>query len=137
MKVFQGKVKSGRGKAATEMSKADGLRDWESLTGLKIIPGTLNLSLPSPVDRSLLTYIRFSELGWDFSPATQGIHYKGEIGMYYGRIIIAETFPGGFVLFTWVPDLQVHGELVSTVHLRSALNLQDGDTVTFKLCTRG
>ncbi len=133
MKTFIGAVKTGIGRASVEMVKSDGLEDWKMLTGLKILPGTLNLHLEKPFDLSLLKYLSFSKIGWDFDPSTQGHDFKGDIGMYYHRIIIAGQFPGIVAFWTWVPEFDTKAELISSVHLRTTLELEDGDTVDFFL----
>jgi CTP-dependent riboflavin kinase len=130
---YKGFVKTGRGGAIVEMSNPDELEEWEILTGLKVIPGTLNLHLDKPFDLSLLNYISFSEIGWDFDPTSQGYDFKGDIGMYYHRIIIFFKYPGILAFWTWVPELSTHAELISSVHLRTELGLKDGDTVEFAL----
>jgi len=133
MKLFKGIVKTGIGKAVLEMSKSSELDEWETLTGMRVIPGTLNLQLTKPFDLSLLRYLSFSKIGWDFDPATQGFDFKGDIGMYYNRIIIAGKYRGILVFWTWVPELDTHAELISQVHLRTTLGLEDGDIVDFSL----
>ena len=133
LKLFKGTVKTGIGGAVVEMSKPGGLEDWEKLTGLRIIPGTLNLQLTKPFDLSLLRYSSFSKIGWEFDPTTQGFDFNGNIGMYYSRIIIASMYYGILVFWTWVPDLNMHAELISQVHLRTTLGLEDGDIVAFSL----
>ena len=124
-----GTVKTGIGCAVAEMSNPNELKAWENLTGLKIIPGTLNLQLAEPFDLSLLNYISFSDMGWIFSPTTQGFNFNGEAGMFYHRITIAKKYPGIIVFWTWVPEIKFHAELVSPVHLRTALGLEDGDSI--------
>ena len=74
-KVFRGIIKTGRGGAVGEMSKPGALEGFQRLTGLSIIPGTLNIRLTEPFDLSLLNYLRFADVGWEFDPATQGIQY--------------------------------------------------------------
>ena len=133
MGLYKGFVKTGRGGAIVEMSNPDELEEWETLTGLKVIPGTLNLHLEKPFDLSLLNYISFSEIGWNFDPNTQGFDFRGDIGMYYHRIKIFNNYPGIVVFWTWVPEISIHTELISSVHLRTELGLKDGDTVEFAL----
>ncbi len=82
MKTFSGTVKTGIGGAAVEMSMHGDLKVWETLTGLSVIPGTLNLRLLKPFDLSLLEYLSFSKIGWDFDPSTQGFDFKGDVGMH-------------------------------------------------------
>lgn len=91
-KLFKGTVKTGIGGAVFEMSNPGDLEAWETLTGLRVIPGTLNLQLTKPFNLSLLRYQSFSKIGWDFDPVTQGFDFKGDIGMYYNRIIIAGKY---------------------------------------------
>jgi hypothetical protein len=82
---------------------------------------------------SLLKYVKFSNIGWEFDPATQGIDYDGEIGVYYRRATVASQYLACLLIFTWEKDINSHAELVSPFHLRTVLSLQDGDTVTFTL----
>ncbi len=131
--MFSGTVKTGIGRAVAEMSRPGGIKDWESLTGLRVIPGTLNLKLTDPFDLSLLKYLSFSKMGWSFDPATQGFDYKGDIGMHYSSVTIADKYQGILVFFTWVPGLNRHAELISDVHLRTKLVLENGDDVSFTL----
>lgn len=133
MESFKGRVKTGRGGATDEMSNPDELKELEKLTGLRVIPGTLNLHLEKPFNLLLLKYIGFSELGWDFDPTTQGFDFHGEVGMYYHRIIIFDRSPGILAFWTWVPELRIHAELISPIDLRTAFGLKDGDTVEFSL----
>jgi CTP-dependent riboflavin kinase len=131
--LFNGTVKTGIGGAVTEISNTNELKEWEDLTGLKIIPGTLNLHLEKPFDLTFLKYLSFSEIGWDFDPSTQGHDFNGDIGMYYHRINIADTYPGIVAFWTWVPEIDTNAELISSVHLRTVLGLKDGDKVSFCL----
>ena len=131
--VYRGVVRTGRGGAVGVMSRPGGLEGFKLMTGLSIIPGTLNIKLTEPFDLALLKYLRFADVGFEFDPATQGIEYNGEIGMYYGRATVAERYPAYFLIFTWVADIFTDAELVSPHHLRNTLNLQDGDTVEFTL----
>ena len=115
------------------MSRPGGLEGFKLLTRLDIMPGTLNIDLAEPLDLSLLKYLKFSDIGWEFDPAAQGIKYDGEIGMYYRRATVAERYPACVIVFTWVTDIYTDAELVSPYHLRTALHLEDGDTVEFTL----
>jgi CTP-dependent riboflavin kinase len=131
--VYQGIVSTGRGGGANEMIKHGALEQFKLLTGLPIIPGTLNIKLVQPFDLSLLKYYKFDDIGWEFTPETQGIRYRGETGMYGGRVTIAAGYPAFLVFFTLVTHKDLDGELVSPYHLRSVLNLQDGDKLEFTL----
>jgi len=132
-KVYKCIIRTGRGGAVGEMSKPGGIEGFKILTGLEIIPGTLNVRLTEPFDLSLLKYLKFADVGWEFDPATQGIEFDGEIGMNYGRVTVAGKYPAVIIFWTWVPDVHTCGELVSPHHLRNVLGLNDGDTVEFTL----
>ncbi len=132
-KIYRGKVRTGIGGAVGEMLKPGGVEGFQELTGLAIIPGTLNIKLTEPFDLSLLNYLKFAEVGWEFDPATQGIEYEGEIGAYYRRATVANKYPACLIIFTWVTDIHTNAEMVSPYHLRTTLNLQDGDIIEFYL----
>ncbi len=53
--------------------------------------------------------------------------------MYYRRIELFNKYPGILVFWTWVPELDMHAELISSVHLRTAIGLKAGDSVEFFL----
>jgi CTP-dependent riboflavin kinase len=131
--AYYGVVKTGIGGAVAEMSKPGGLEGFRKPTGLAIIPGTLNIHMTKPLDTGILNYLKFADVGWEFDPATQGINYNGEIGVYYRRAIITGNYPGCLLVFTWVTDIHRNAELVSPYHLRTVLNLSDGDLVAFTL----
>jgi CTP-dependent riboflavin kinase len=132
-KIYKGIVRTGRGGAVSEMSKPCSIEGFKMLTGLEIIPGTLNILLIEAFDLSPLKYLRFADVGWEFNPATQGIDFDGEIGVYYSPVTIANKHPGCILFFTWTGDIGRRGELVSPHHLRTVLGLNDGDTVEFTL----
>jgi len=132
-KVYRGFVKTGRGYGALEMSDPGSLERFQRLTGLSVIPGTLNIDLTEPFDLALLNYATFAELGWAIDLSKQGIKYDGEIGMHYGRVIVANRYPAYVIFWTWVDDIYTDAELISPHHLRSTLDLQDGDIVEFRL----
>ncbi len=132
-RVYKGIVRRGIGGAVAEMSKPGSLEEFRKTLDLSIIPGTLNIKLTEPFDLSLLKYLKFSDIGWEFDPATQGIDYSGEIGMYYRRVTVAGKYPACVLIFTWVTNIHTNAELVSPHHLRTVLNLEDGDVVEFTL----
>ena len=132
-RIFRGLVKTGHGFGAIEMSSPGILDDFQRLTGLLVIPGTLNIDLTEPFDLALLNYISFPELGWTIDLNRQGIEYDGEIGMYYGQVTVADKYPACVIFFTWVTDIYTDAELISSCHLRNALDLHDGDIVEFRL----
>jgi CTP-dependent riboflavin kinase len=130
---YQGIVRTGRGGAAAGMSAPDFQEKLTELIGLKVTPGTLNVKTTEPINLNLFRYLKFSDVGWDFDPATQGISYTGEIGVYYRRATVARKYPVCVLVFTWVTNLQTDAELISPHHLRTVLNLKDGDKVKFTL----
>ena len=131
--VYKGIVRAGRGLAVKEMSWPGSLEAFKRLTGLSIIPGTLNIKLTEYLDLTQLDYLRFVDVGWDFDPATQGIEFNGETGVYYCTAEVDGKYPACLLFFTWVTTPGIDGELVSPHHLRTVLNLKDGDTVEFTL----
>jgi len=132
--VYKGIVKSGRGAGAGEMSAPGVLEGLRELTGLAVIPGTLNIDLTEVFDLSLLNYASFVDLGMpQIDLATMGIDFNGEQGLHYGQVVIATRYPGCVLCFTWVDRPGINAELVSPHHLRNTLNLQDEDLVDFTL----
>jgi len=115
------------------MSEPGSLEGFQRLTGLPVIPGTLNIDLAEPFDLALLNYITFVKLGWSIDLSKQGIKYDGEIGMYYGPATVANKCPAYVIFFTWVDDVYTDAELISPYHLRNTLGLRDGDMVDFTL----
>jgi len=132
--VYRGIVKTGRGAGAQQMSAAGVLDGFQQLTGLTVIPGTLNLDLVRPLDLSLLEYVTFAGLGM---PPTDlralGIDHDGEQGVHYRRVVVAGRYPGCLLSFTWVDRPGINAEVVSPHHLRSILGLRDGDILEFCL----
>jgi len=133
-RVYKGIVKSGRGASAGEMSAPGALEGLRKLTGLTLIPGTLNIDLTEIFDLSLLNYASFVDLGMPRTDlAAMGIDFNGEQGLHYGQVVIADRYPGYVFCFTWVGRPGINAELVSPYHLRNTLNLQDEDLVEFTL----
>ena len=132
--VYKGIVTAGRGAGAGKMSAPGVLEGFRQLTGLAVIPGTLNINLTEAFDLSLLNYASFVDLGMpQMDLAAIGIDFSGEQGFHYSQIVIAAKYPGCVLCFTWVGWPGINAELVSPHHLRNTLNLQDGDTVEFTL----
>ena len=131
--VYQATVRSGRGKAV-EVHSAPGVLDGiERLTGLSVIPGTFNIYLSQPFDMTLLKYASLAEMGWgDFDLSEVGIDYDGEVGVHWGRIIVADKYPACLIIPTW-RDRPLNAEMMSPHHLRNTLSVQDGDTIEFTL----
>ena len=115
------------------MSTPGRFEGLQRLTGLSVIPGTFNVALTEPFDLSLLNYVTFAELGWSIDLSERGIEYDGEIGAYYSRVTVADRYPACVIFFTWAGNVHTDAELISPHHLRSTLDLQDGDIVEFSL----
>jgi len=104
------------------------------MSGLPVIPGTFNMGLTQPFDVALLEYAAAADYGFeDFNPAEYGLEYEGEIGMHYGRVTVAGEYPACLIIPTWTKKPAMSAELISPHHLRSVLNVQDGDTIEFTL----
>ena len=132
--IYRGIVKTGRGAATGVMLKSGFLDGLQQLSGLFVIPGTLNLCLDRPFDLSLLRYASFEDMGIPvIDLAALGLDFSGEQGVYYRRVTVAGKYPGCVLFLTWVDDPTRDAEMVSSHHLRSTLGLQDGDTIEFTL----
>jgi CTP-dependent riboflavin kinase len=131
--VYQGIVRTGRGAGAGVMSAPGVLEGFRLLTGLSVIPGTLNVELTEPCDLTLLDYINLADKGFKIDLLELGIEYEGELGMHYGRVVVDGKYPAGVIFFNWVPNPTINAELVSPHHLRNTLGLHDGDSIEFTL----
>ncbi len=132
--VYRGIVKTGRGAGAGVMSAPGVLEGFRQLTGLAVIPGTLNIDLTEVFNLSLLSYKSSAGIGMpQIDLRALGIDFDGEQGLHFGRIVIADEYPGCIICFTWLDRPGINAELVSPHHLRNTLNLQDGDTIEFTL----
>jgi CTP-dependent riboflavin kinase len=128
-KEFQGVVVPGRGFGAQRMANPTVLHAAQRLTGLTLVPGTLNVRLPQPFDGLLPWYVTEADLGghvWrDHAPNRAGIRW--------GKVLIAGCYRG--IVFQGdepeYPPAQV--EIMSDHHLRATLGLHDGDALTFSL----
>jgi len=127
VKTYRGVVVPGRGFGAQRMANPAVLRAAQRLTGLILVPGTLNVRLPQPFDGMLTGYLTEDDLGghvWrDHAPDRQGIRF--------GEVLIAGRYRG--IMFQgdepeYPPNLV---EIMSGHHLRDTLGLQDGDTLEF------
>src|SRR4029453_15818970 len=100
-------------------------------TGLSIIPGTLNVRLPQPLERAGgWRYVAAAEISADWEELT------GQAGYFLAPVTIAGRYRG-FAFQAdepgepgYPPD-QI--ELFSEVLLREALDLRDGDAVAVTL----
>lgn len=109
------------------MTGIEGARLGE-LLGFPVVPGTLNVRLPAPVERdSRWRYVSAEEIGPEWGEAT------GQAGYFLVPIRVEGRYRG--VAFqadeSGYPVDQV--ELICETHLRQTLGLADGDTVGFEI----
>ena len=130
--VYRATVRTGRGKATGVMSAPEAIELNKKLTGLSVIQGTLNITLTQLFKLNQLDYFRFSDIGVQIDIRAMGLDFDGEQGFHYGRVSVAGEYPAAIIIFTWNPDPN-YAELISPHHLRTVLNLQDGDTIEFTL----
>jgi CTP-dependent riboflavin kinase len=96
--------------------------------GMALVPGTLNIVLAHPFERPPSTlFVRSVELGTDWEEVT------GQAGYYLTPVLIEDRYRGIAMQAEedGYPLEQI--EMMSAVHLRSALKLDDGDEVRFSL----
>ena len=130
-KTYRGIVVPGRGFGAQRMTNPTVLQAAQRLSGLTLVPGTLNVRLSQPFDGHLPWYLTESDLDghvWrDHAPNRTGIRC--------GEVLIAERYRG--IVFQGdepeYPPAQV--EILSDHHLRDTLGLRDGDMLEFTLLT--
>jgi len=123
-KDLSGVVQAGRGLGAGLMGDQTVMEGLRELAGFSLVPGTLNVRLPEPLDRDGWRYVAADEVAPDWEART------GQSGYFLAPVTIAGRFRGlAFqavepVGLGYPPD-QI--ELFAEVHLRSALGLSDGD----------
>ena len=123
MKEWIGTVTTGQGLGSVRMTR-EVLDVLRSETGLEVLPGTLNLRLAEPVDESLLPhYLEAGAIAPRWAEATGQAGYRWVAVMIEGRVpgVAARAIEPGY------PEDLI--EVVSGVHLRSELQLSDGDEV--------
>jgi protein-S-isoprenylcysteine O-methyltransferase Ste14 len=126
---LHGVVVPGRGRG-TELLADDRVLDRiEELFGMRAVPGTLNVRLAAPLDRTLVTrYVAASDIdpGWEAATGQAGYHLAPVLveGRYRGIAFQADepAHPLGY------PEDLI--EIMCEVHLRSALGLEDGDQIS-------
>ena len=131
---LSGIVQSGRGLGAALMSDAVIIERLQELAGCQIVPGTLNVRLPRPLERGPgWWYMAAATLAPDWEERT------GQAGYFLARVVIANRYRG--VAFQadeptglGYPADQL--ELFCEVHLRQTLGLDDGDPITLALADR-
>ena len=122
---LHGVVVAGLGRGAELLADERVLDRIEEVFGLRVVPGTLNVRLDAPFDRSLATpYVAASDIdpGWETATGQSGYHLAPVLvaGRYRGIAFQADE-PG------YPEDLV---EIMCEVHLRSALGLKDNDPIS-------
>lgn len=128
---LSGIVQPGRGLGAGLMAEAAVLARLSEVAGFPLVPGTLNVRLPEPLERDAgWRYVAAAEIGSDWEART------GQTGYHLADVTIGGQFRG--LAFQAVepagpgyPADQI--ELFSDVHLRGALGLGDGDPIAVAL----
>jgi CTP-dependent riboflavin kinase len=111
------------------MANSKVLDRFRELFGFPVVPGTLNVRLPEPLERSSTwRYLRSEEITPDWEAES------GQAGYFLVSVLIADRYRG--VAFQaderghpGYPADQV--ELLSEVHLRETLGLSDSDPIKF------
>src|SRR5256885_5539694 len=130
-KDSQDVVVPGRGFGAQCKTNPAVLQAAQRLTGLILVPGTLNVRLPQPFDGLLPWYFTEADLGEN----VWRDHAPNRTGIRCGEVLLAGRYRG--IVFQGdepeYPPAQV--EIMSDRHLRDTLGLHDGDVLAFALVT--
>jgi len=128
---LSGVVRSGRGLGTGLMEDQAVMKKLEVLTGFPVVPGTLNVRLPGPLERGpSWHYMSAAEIAPDWEERT------GQTGYFLAPVTVAGRFRG--LAFQAVepgvagyPRDQI--ELFCEVRLRAELGLHDGDPIAVLL----
>ena len=124
---LSGIVQPGRGLGAGLMVDGAVMEKLEELAGFPLVPGTLNVRLPEPLERGpRWRFVAAAEITPDWEART------GQAGYFLAPVIVAERYRG--LAFQAVerggpgyPPEQI--ELFCEAHLRRELGLGDGDPI--------
>jgi protein-S-isoprenylcysteine O-methyltransferase Ste14 len=122
---LRGLVVPGRGLGAARLADDRVLELIEELFGIRVVPGTLNVRLAVPFDRSLASrHVAASELdpGWEDATGQAGYRLLPVLVAGRHRAIAFQAEEPGYP-----EDLL---EIMCDVHLRSTLGLEDGDAIS-------
>ena len=126
-----GVVQPGHGLGARLMAEGAVMNRLEKLVGFAIVPGTLNVRLPRPLERdSSWRYVHAAEISPDWEAQS------GQAGYFLVAVTIAYRYRGlAFQADEYgdaaYPADQI--ELLSEVHLRTELGLSDGDGIVVSI----
>jgi CTP-dependent riboflavin kinase len=120
-------VQPGRGLGAGLMADRVVMEKHQELSGFPVVPGTLNVRLPGPLERGPSSrYMPAVEISPDWVART------GQTGYFLASVTVAGRYRGlAFQAFEpgergYAPD-QI--ELFCEAHLRAELGLDDGDRI--------
>jgi CTP-dependent riboflavin kinase len=128
---LSGIVQPGRGLGAPLMADAEVMQRLQGLAGFSLVPGTLNVRLPRPLERGAgWRYVAATEISPDWEAQTS------QAGYFLAPVMIAGRYRG--LAFQadepgepgYPPD-QI--ELFSEVHLRTTLGLGDGELIAVSM----
>jgi CTP-dependent riboflavin kinase len=128
---LSGIVEPGRRLGARLMAEEAVMERLEKLAGFSIVPGTLNVRLPQPLERDpRWRYVAAAEITPDWEART------GQSGYFLAPVLVADRYRG--LAFQAVeprglgyPPDQI--ELFCEVHLRRKLDLVDGERIAVLL----
>jgi CTP-dependent riboflavin kinase len=128
----KGTVAPGRGLGAPRMADPAILARIRDLAGFAPVPGTLNVVLPEPLERGLLSrYLAAAEI----TPAWEA--ETGQAGYFIAEVLVAGRFRG-LAFQADEPGYPTDMiELLCEVGLRDALGLSDGDPITLSVLVLG
>ena len=124
---LSGIVQPGRGLGAGLMADRGVMETLQELSGFPVVPGTLNVRLPAPLERGpSWRYVPAAEITPDWEART------GQAGYFLASVMVAGRYRG--LAFQAVepgecgyPPDQI--ELFCEAHLRAELGLDDGDLI--------
>jgi protein-S-isoprenylcysteine O-methyltransferase Ste14 len=128
---LRGVVVPGMGRGSALLADARVLDRIEELFGLRVVPGTLNVRLDAAFDRAIATtYVSASDIdpNWETTTGQAGYHLVPVLVAGRYRAIAFHADEPGY------PDDQL--EIICGIHLRSTLELRDGDPISMTV-TRG
>jgi CTP-dependent riboflavin kinase len=128
---LSGIVQPGRGLGSGLMADRPVMEKLQTLAGFSVVPGTLNVRLPRPLERGARwRYLSSAEIAQDWEERT------GQSGYFLAPVMVAQRYRG--LAFQAVepegggyPPDQI--EVFCEVHLRGQLGLADGDRVAIRI----
>jgi len=75
--TLRGTVRTGRGASGVFMRDSGMVEQMEKWTGMKVIPGTLNVTLDSPIDITRAMYVSLTRMGMEMDVSQYGIENEG------------------------------------------------------------